>query len=41
MAADQRIDGYAAAILEVATAEGELARVGDELFPVGERTPVH
>ena len=34
MAADQRIDGYAAAILEVATAEGELARVGDELFRI-------
>ena len=34
MAADQRIDGYAAAILEVAKAEGELARVGDELFRI-------
>jgi len=34
MAADQRIDGYAAAIVEVAKAEGELARVGDELFRI-------
>lgn len=34
MAADPRIDGYAAAILEVAKAEGELARVGDELFRI-------
>lgn len=34
MAADQRIDGYAAAILEVAKAEGELERVGDELFRI-------
>lgn len=34
MAADLRIDGYAAAILEVAKAEGELARVGDEMFRI-------
>ncbi len=34
MAGDQRIDGYAAAILEVAKAEGALARVGDELFQI-------
>jgi len=34
MAVDPRIDGYAAAILEVAKAEGELARVGDELFRI-------
>lgn len=34
MAADDRIDGYAAAILEVAKAEGELDRVGDELFRI-------
>ena len=34
MAADQRIDGYAAAIFEVAKAEGELERVGDELFRI-------
>lgn len=34
MAPDPRIDGYAAAILEVAKAEGELARVGDEMFRI-------
>jgi F-type H+-transporting ATPase subunit delta len=34
MAGDARIDGYAAAILEVAKAEGELARVGDEMFRI-------
>ena len=34
MAADRRIDGYAAAIFEVAKAEGELERVGDELFRI-------
>jgi F-type H+-transporting ATPase subunit delta len=34
MPTDPRIDGYAAAILEVAKAEGELARVGDELFRI-------
>lgn len=34
MAGDPRIDGYAAAILEVAKAEGELARVGDEMFRI-------
>jgi len=34
MTGDPRIDGYAAAILEVAKAEGELARVGDELFRI-------
>lgn len=32
--ADDRIDGYAAAILEIAKAEGELARIGDELFRI-------
>ena len=32
MAADDRIDGYALAFLEFARAEGELERVGDELF---------
>ena len=31
---DDRIDGYAAAILELAKAEGELARIGDELFRI-------
>jgi F-type H+-transporting ATPase subunit delta len=31
---DERIDGYAAAILELAKAEGELARIGDELFRI-------
>lgn len=34
MTGDLRIDGYAAAILEVARAEGELARVGDEMFRI-------
>lgn len=34
MTVDARIDGYAAAILEVAKAEGELARVGDEMFRI-------
>ncbi|HSM01467.1 MAG TPA: ATP synthase F1 subunit delta [Acidimicrobiia bacterium] len=34
MASDDRIDGYAAAILELAKAEGELARIGDELFRI-------
>lgn len=34
MSGDLRIDGYAAAILEVAKAEGELARVGDEMFRI-------
>lgn len=34
MATDGRIDGYAAAILEVAGAEGQLERVGDELFRI-------
>ena len=34
MTADARIDGYAAAILEFAKAEDELARVGDELFRI-------
>ena len=34
MAAEDRIEGYAAAILEVAKAEGELDRVGDELFRI-------
>jgi F-type H+-transporting ATPase subunit delta len=31
---DQRIDGYAAAILEFARAEGQLERIGDELFRI-------
>ncbi|HEY5652105.1 MAG TPA: ATP synthase F1 subunit delta [Acidimicrobiia bacterium] len=31
---DDRIDGYAAAILEFAKAEGELDRIGDELFRI-------
>jgi len=34
MAVDPRIDGYAAAIIEVAKAEDELVRVGDELFQI-------
>lgn len=34
MAADDRIDGYASAILELAKAEGQLERVGDELFRI-------
>lgn len=34
MVADDRIDGYAAAILELAKAEGELERIGDELFRI-------
>jgi len=34
MVGDLRIDGYAAAILELAKAEDELARVGDEMFRV-------
>jgi F-type H+-transporting ATPase subunit delta len=34
MAAEDRIEGYAAAILEVAKAEGELDRIGDELFRI-------
>ena len=34
MAADDRINGYAAAILELAKAEGELERIGDELFRI-------
>lgn len=34
MAADDRIDGYAAAILEFARAEDELERIGDELFRI-------
>jgi len=34
MAADPRIDGYATAIFEVAKAEDELVRVGDELFRI-------
>ena len=31
---DERIDGYAAAILEFARAEGELETIGDELFRI-------
>ncbi|MEW6154408.1 MAG: ATP synthase F1 subunit delta [Actinomycetota bacterium] len=31
-APDERVDGYAAALVEVARAEGQLARVADELF---------
>lgn len=34
MPADDRIEGYASAILEVARAEGQLERVGDELFRI-------
>ena len=34
MAAEDRIDGYASAILEFATAEDQLERVGDELFRI-------
>ena len=34
MAVDDRIEGYASAILEVAKVEGELERVGDELFRI-------
>ena len=34
MAADDRIDGYAAAIFQVAQAEGALESVGDELFRI-------
>lgn len=34
MSGDPRVDGYAAAILEVAKAEGELVRVGDEMFRI-------
>jgi F-type H+-transporting ATPase subunit delta len=34
MTGDPRIDGYATAILEVAKAEGDLARVGDDLFRI-------
>ncbi len=34
MAAQERIDGYATAILEIAKAEDQLERVGDELFKI-------
>jgi F-type H+-transporting ATPase subunit delta len=34
MPADDRIDGYAAAILEFARAEGELEKIGDEMFRI-------
>ena len=34
MASEDRIDGYAAAILEFARAEGQLETVGDELFRI-------
>lgn len=34
MAAEDRIEGYATAILEIAKAEGALERVGDELFRI-------
>jgi len=34
MPAEDRIEGYATAILEVARAEGELDRIGDELFRI-------
>ena len=34
MPADDRIEGYASAILEIARAEGQLERVGDELFRI-------
>lgn len=34
MATEDQIDGYAAAILEIARAEGQLGAVGDELFSI-------
>jgi F-type H+-transporting ATPase subunit delta len=34
MAAEERIEGYAAAILEVARGEAQLERVGDELYRI-------
>jgi F-type H+-transporting ATPase subunit delta len=34
MVSDDRIDGYASAIFEIARAEGELERVGDELYRI-------
>ena len=34
MAADDRIEGYASAIFEIAQSEGELQRVGDELYRI-------
>lgn len=34
MATDDRIEGYATAVLEVARAEGALQRVGDELYRI-------
>jgi F-type H+-transporting ATPase subunit delta len=34
MASEDLIDGYAAAILEIARSEGELERVGDELYRI-------
>lgn len=34
MASDDRIDGYASAIFEIARSEGELERVGDELYRI-------
>lgn len=34
MSAEDRIEGYASAILEIARAEGALERVGDELFRI-------
>lgn len=34
MASDDRIEGYAAAIFEIARSEGELERVGDELYRI-------
>jgi F-type H+-transporting ATPase subunit delta len=34
MVADERINGYASAILEIARSEGELERVGDDLFAI-------
>ena len=34
MTTDARIDGYASAVIEIARAEGQLDRVGDELFRI-------
>jgi len=34
MALDDRIEGYAAAILEIARSEGQLEQVGDELYRI-------
>jgi len=34
MASDDRIEGYASAVFEIARSEGELERVGDELYRI-------